>query len=405
MLCGAIRPTRLVLRGRYSSMMDLGGVAAADVSSGKLIDAGKNNKIQAVALDFDLLIRNLDAQRARADQASSGSGGGSGAGASANNNGGTAIKAAMVAPNTGMVENMAKLLNVDLGGMMGRKKDDNDYDDDLSKLGGGAAAAAASSSAPAGFRPHEDEIGSSILLSELSKPSPSTTSRPTMKATTTSTKAPPVNDARAKYANKLRKKLDGGLAGVENAKAQQEDALKRGDAAGHWAARKIASSQPVGTAGSKWLAATGTGNLLVYLTNRSMKIALLPVPHTADAESNDAAARRMDDLEAQLPQVRFDLLVKDGQLSPSDILGNIQQKADVPSGSILVVSDRDDYLREAKERGYYTCRIRPKNAPRGNVTTNYTVSGIQEVEDVCNELNGISFNTVFSGVGINHGGV
>ena len=54
MLCGAIRPTRLVLRGRYSSMMDLGGVAAADVKGGgKLINAGKNSKIQAVALDFD----------------------------------------------------------------------------------------------------------------------------------------------------------------------------------------------------------------------------------------------------------------------------------------------------------------------------------------------------------------
>ena len=213
-----------------------------------------------------------------------------------------------------------------------------------------------------------------------------------------------MSDPRAKYADKLRKKLDGGLAGVENMKAQQEDALKRGDAAGHLAARKIASSQPVGT-GSKWLAATGTGNLLVYLTNRSMKIALLPIPQNADKESNDAAARRMDDLEQQLPQVRFDLLVKDGHLSPGDILGNIQDKTDVTSGSILVVSDRDDYLREAKERGYYTCRIRPKNAPRGNVTTNYTVSEIKEVEDVCNELNGISFNTVFSGVGINHGGV
>ena len=136
-----------------------------------------------------------------------------------------------------------------------------------------------------------------------------------------------------------------------------------------------------------------------------MKIALLPIPQNTDKESNDAAARRMDDLEQQLPQVRFDLLVKDGHLPPSDILGNVQDKTNVSSGSILVVSDRDDYLREAKERGYYTCRIRPKNAPRGNVTTNYTVSEIKEIEDVCNELNGISFNTVFSGVGINHGGV
>ena len=372
-------------------MMDLGGHAVADVGNKSRIDTGKNNKIRAVAIDFDLLIRNLDAQKAQQDgglpsaRAIAGQG---------SNSGETNIKAAM--PNTGVIENMAKLLNVDLGGTIGRKKDDDEIDD-LSRLTGGATPR--SPSAPAGFKPEDDEIGSSILsgLSSSKPEAPKST-------ITASTKAPPMSDPRAKYADKLRKKLDGGLAGVENMKAQQEDALKRGDAAGHLAARKIASSQPVGT-GSKWLAATGTGNLLVYLTNRSMKIALLPIPQNADKESNDAAARRMDDLEQQLPQVRFDLLVKDGHLSPHDILGNIQDKTDVTSGSILVVSDRDDYLQEAKERGYYTCRIRPKNAPRGNVTTNYTVSEIKEVEDVCNELNGISFNTVFSGVGINHGGV
>ena len=397
MLCGAIRPTRLVLRGRYSSMMDLGGVAAADVKGGgKLINAGKNSKIQAVALDFDLLIRNLDAQRAQQQAVAAAAGGSlpsartiAGQKASAN----AGIETA--APNVGMIANMAKLLNVDLGGTIGRKKEEED-EDDLSRLNSAGAASSRRPSAPPDFRPEEDEIGSHLLSK---RPNPSTT--------TASTKAPPVNDPRAKYANKLRKRLDGGLAGIETMKVQQEEALQRGDAAGHWAARKIAAAQPAAgsTKESKWLAATGTGNLLVYLTNRSMKIALLPAPDNADGESNDAAARRMDEMEAQLPQVRFDLLVKDGRLSPSDILGRVQDKAGVPSGNLLVVSDRDDFLREAKEKGFFTCRIRPKNAPRGNVTTNYTVSEIKEVEDVCNELNGISFNTVFSGVGINHGGV
>ena len=64
--------------------------------------------------------------------------------------------------------------------------------------------------------------------------------------------------------------------------------------------------------------------------------------------------------------------------------------------SILVVSDRDDYLRSARDLGIYTCRVRKKNMPRGNVTTNYTVEDVKEVEDVVNELNGISFNTVFN---------
>jgi len=398
-LRGAIRPTRLALRGRYSAMMDLGGVAAADVKN-QHIDKGKNSKIRAVALDFDLLVRNLDAQRAQAQQQV----GLPSAKAIAGQAGSANIDtSASSMPNVGMVEHMGKLLNVDLGGTIKGRKDEDE--DDLSKLTGGTAAVASSSASAAGLRPQEvDEIGSSIF-SNLSSSSSKSNSRPKPKPTATaSTKAPPVNDPRAKYADKLRKKLDGGLAGVENAKFQQEEALKRGDAAGHLAARAIASATPVGT-GSKWLAATGTGHLLAYLTNRSMKIALLPIPDSADETSNDAAARRMDDLEQQLPQVRFDLLVKDGQRPPSDIMGDVQSKTDVAIGSLLVVSDRDDYLREAKERGHYTCRVRPKNAPRGNVTTNYTVSSISEIEDVCNELNGISFNTVFSGVGINHGGV
>ena len=381
-------------------------------TTGKIIDTGKNNKIRAVALDFDLITRSLDAQRAKA-KAEQGTGG-SLPSASAVADAAAAAAPSTVQPNKGVIENLANMLNVDLGGTIGGKKKD---DDDLSRLTDGGDSSGAPGSRPfrasKDFKAEDDEIGSSILatLGNKAKESNATTTttatahRPALKEkTAASTKAPPMSDVRSKYADKLRKKLDGGLAGVESAKVQREESLKRGDAEGHLAARRIASAQSVGT-GSKWLASTGTGNLLVYLTNRSVKIALLPLPSSTDEEAVQAAGERMDDLQTQLSQVYFSLLVKDAHLSPAEILANISAQIDVPSSDTIVVSDRDDYLREAKARGFYTCRIRPMNAPRGNVTTSYTVADVKAVEEVINELNGISFNTVFSGVGINHGGV
>ena len=391
---------RLLLpRGRYSAMMDMGGVAAAETTN--RIDTGKNNKIKAVALDFDLITRSLDAQKAKVLAQGGGAAGRLPPSFAASSSSNT--RPTIVQPNKGIITNLANILNVELGGTIGTKK--RDEDDDLTRLTGGTGTGSGTSRST-GFNAEENEIGSNILASIKGQTSNIKPKHPSMKndSEMVTTKAPPMSDVRSKYADKLRKKLDGGLAGLESANVQREDALQRGDAAGHLAARRIASAQPVGT-GSKWLAATGTGNLLMYLTNRSIKIALLPIPSNTNEEAIEAAGKRMDDLQTQLPQINFDLLVKDGHLSSGDILSNILAKANVASGSTLVVSDRDDYLREAKERGFYTCRIRPKNAPRGNVTTTFTVADIKGVEEVINELNGISFSTVFAGVGINHGGV
>ena len=89
-------------------------------------------------------------------------------------------------------------------------------------------------------------------------------------------KTQPHEDIRAKYAAKLK----GGLAGIELAKSQIDDTLKGGDASGHLAARKIAMETAV--SGKKWMALTGTGKILSYLTHRSIRIALLPHPQLQD---------------------------------------------------------------------------------------------------------------------------
>jgi hypothetical protein len=183
--------------------------------------------------------------------------------------------------------------------------------------------------------------------------------------------------------------------------------LSRGDAAGHFAARKLAvtNSFSASTSGSKWMATTGTGTLLSFLSMRSMKIALLPSPRIVSENEKDEYQRDMNDLTRQLPNVKFHLLVEGVTHAASDenevsigkrLLENVTTEIEVDPISTLVVSDQDGILKAARDLGYFTCRVRRKNAPRGNVTTNFTVESVQNVQDAVNELVGISYNTVFS---------
>ena len=118
----------------------------------------------------------------------------------------------------------------------------------------------------------------------------------------------------------------------------------------------------------------------------------------------------MQELTQQLPNVKFDVLLHSvtgmdldeteqegpGQAPNILIKRLIQKSYDTPSVQIFVISDQDAYLLQARDSGMLTCRVRPKNAPRGNVTTSYTVESISDVQNAVNDLIGISFNTVFS---------
>lgn len=70
-----------------------------------------------------------------------------------------------------------------------------------------------------------------------------------------------------------------------------------------------------------------------------------------------------------------------------------------PSSTILpkqclIYSDRDDYLKMAKEGGMLTGRARREfsKGRRGNRTAAYRVNNMSNVEDIVNEINGISSN-------------
>ena len=344
-------------------MLDMGGIPTATTST--RINVGKNNKVRAVLLDFHLITRSIEQRRREAETTA----------APAPNKREEIKPLGEVKPDISLVEKMANLLNIKLGDSspVGQRKSTNEDTDDLS----------------------------SILLGQ--KENKSVRSAQPLKSTTS-----PHLDIRSKYASKLRNKIDGGVAGIDLMKYEKEEGMKRGDASLHLGAKALLSTiedaEGANVSSSRWLATTGVGKLLSFLTSRSMQIVLLPIPSTETNPQYDSdATRNLDEMTAltkQLPHVHFDLLISDGRgrnkdsnNATEDILSNVQSTLDIPPLQYLLVSDRDDYLRTARQEGMFTCRVRPTNARRGEVTASYNVEDVGEVEGVVNEINGISFNS------------
>ena len=171
------------------------------------------------------------------------------------------------------------------------------------------------------------------------------------------------------------------------------------------------------------MAMTGTGKMLSTLTYRSVKIALFSrastVSLSTDSGNNGSGSsrtpkQRMEDLARQLKDVVFDVLLDhpagDTTTTTTHVSSSVANQDHVAQmvitarkalscdrdNAILLVSDQDSYLKAAKDMGMVTCRIRPKNAKRGNVSTTYEVETILQVENVVNEMNGISYNAVLN---------
>ncbi|CAB9497132.1 expressed unknown protein [Seminavis robusta] len=349
-------------KSSYSRMLDMGGApgAATTKNNVRLQNASKNSKVQAVAFDFELLVKAIHHDQDDLSPA-----------VTTTTSSSPKIQSStttVITPDTTRIEEVASLLKVDLSGQDGViQRISSEEEDDLSAL-----------------------IGK--------KEGQSNKSRNQQNSDNKKSEGIPksLQDIRAKYANKLHKKgVDGGIASVELLNYQRDEALKRGDAEGHWAARKIAMGQPQQSSGaSRWMALTGTGNLLSTLTHRSMKIALLPRPNNADSHP-----QQMVDLTKQLKDVVFDVLIelpKNDNSQEASMVKTTLEKLALDPKVILFVSDQDSFLREAKDLGMMTCRIRPLNARRGNVSAHYTVETVLQVQDIVNEMNGISFNAVLN---------
>jgi len=369
-----MRPTTFLFRGKYSSMLDMGGVGQAAAT--QRINVGKNNKVRAICLDFHLITRSIEERRALADkEIENGRIRNNIANASSKSE--SAANKSPIQPDTSVVQSFANLLGVKLGDSAGIKT--KRQEDDLSGILGNF---------------HNSE-------SEQKQPTPK-------KVITSS----PHSDIRSKYSQKLRNKIEGGVAGLDLANFAKEDTLKRGDASVHLAARNLISAEGAAgssTSSSRWLATTGVGKLLSFVDGRSMQIVLLPLPSTPSMPQSDEDVKRtfeeMTSLTKQLPNVNFDLLIADGRRrnqvgteqqndnTAQDVLANVLSKMDtVDPIQFVLVSDRDDYLGAGRDLGMFTVRVRPKNQRRG-LTTNYNVDDIGSVQEVINDINGVSFNS------------
>ncbi|KAL3907261.1 MAG: hypothetical protein SGILL_008944 [Bacillariaceae sp.] len=261
-------------------MLDMGGAptAANDRAMLRTVNASKNSKLQAVAFDFEILIRETGPLGSSPSTVVSESS------SSPTADMPTSKLNTRPQVDTDRINQVASLLNVDMDSNQAFK---NPY--------------------------KEPTLTSSSLSSKLLGDAGSSGAAPPTEATSTSSQSSttnsssinknPLEDVRAKYA----KKLKGGLAGIELAKSQVEDTLSKGDASGHLAARKIAVQQPTtakSNRGTKWMANFGASKLLAYLTHRSIRIALLPSPKSVgNAERQEQEQDHMHDLATQLKDV------------------------------------------------------------------------------------------------------
>jgi pyruvate/2-oxoglutarate dehydrogenase complex dihydrolipoamide acyltransferase (E2) component len=169
-------------------MLDMGGApsAASDKSKAR-INANKNLQVQVICFDFDVLTNAVasDKPPTKLPQAPD------------ETTSATRLTNQQVQPHASVVQQMADLLKVDLGGLSAGGKHANNAgeDDDLSLLTG-----------------QKEPAQESQQMADHN----------------------PFDGIHTKYAAKLAKKgLTGGI--VERTKEHVEDAMKRGDAAGHFA--------------------------------------------------------------------------------------------------------------------------------------------------------------------------
>ena len=363
----------------YSRMLDMGGAPSAnsDQSLIRTPNASKNSKLQAVAFDFKVLI-NVNENGSKNKNKSSSDANAAQQMATANSSTTNKVSTNQESlADLDRIQQVAALLNVDL---------DTTTSTTASNNGNGGG-------------------GTSTSTTQTQPESPITTPPPLKNHN------PSDRDVRAKYASRLK----GGIAGIELAKSEVDDNLKKGDAAGHLAARKIAmlddnTSTTCNDAktGAKWLPSLEASQLLTLLTNRSIRIVLLPTLRTTGrtpTKEEDENEPRMEVLKAQLKNVVIDNIipkfdnhdnVNDNDSIENALRAGILDELDIDPNNVLLVSDRDPYLRVARDMGMSICRLQQKNARRGNITPHYTVETVGEVQDVVNEINGISFNAVLN---------
>jgi hypothetical protein len=153
----------------------------------------------------------------------------------------------------------------------------------------------------------------------------------------------------------------------------------------------------MGTA-SRWLIAEGMGDLLDYIFNRSVKLAMI-------GSAVEYPQSIIEQLSSQLSNTKLSYVRSsiDRESYPNAIVpfstvykhmntsfDEMEAKLNVSRSSILLVSADDMSLSLGKERGYHTCRFRGENDLYGQVSTEFVARNALEIKDSITDLIGIS---------------
>ena len=395
----------LLSSSKFSKMLDLGGSKATGGSRSAVANVladsiGKNNKVAGVVFDFEAVTGGVGGAPPKPPPAA------------------VPARAAPARDPYSLpdrVAEMAEMLGMELkdgrvarkGGSAAAAGDDGEWDD-LSALSGGSGASERSRAVAATIAAANKPPSSSSSSSSSSSPTsfcPASERDALFSAASLKSSNPDVafaakegeamarleaEDPRVKYASLLHKK-GVGLAGIEMKRAEQEERGKPNDASFHVNIREALKKAEANDTlkGSAWLVSPGMGSTLSYMSTRALKIGIVT--------AGDKNLGGIEVLGKQLSNVRFHHL----QAKWCATEGIDQMLADAcgslktPAERLLVVSSHEPTLTAARDSGMFTCRLVVPNARRG-VTTNWDVKGVEEVVDVVNEINGISFKSVRS---------
>jgi hypothetical protein len=247
------------LGGKFSRMLDMGGAPSSsnDRTAAKALNLNKNCHLQAVIFDFGLLTQSIVEQQQLESSNSDGDESlatslRSETASTKNLENPSLLHPQGIVPDVSRIQQVAALLKVDLTGGNEKDKhveDDQPFSDDLSLILGQRIK----------------EVGDAAVNLRPKPPQPPQQQQQQQQRHAIYQDS--ANDIRSKYAEKLKRAVGGGVGMVDRTKSEILESDKKGDAAGHFAARAHATSvekksTASSSSGTQWMAASGTGQLV-----------------------------------------------------------------------------------------------------------------------------------------------
>ena len=249
-----------------------------------------------------------------------------------------------------------------------------------------------------------------------------------------------LSDVTTKYRAAILKKTGGNF---QSMKLSPEQVKGDAEALSFGRASLVNVETTAAKAGSKWMLGSGVGGLLEYLERRSMTLALLPemdtppddlatfqqqapaavqnglvmikpsrvAEHTAEAEKligAKKAARAPEDATKSAPSFWGSVFGFSNEPSAQTVaerqkqaslsvevwtrcLDEFARNLGVEPQQIVVVSDKDDLIRAARNISCHTIAFNPPGQRRVDASCDASVEAISEVKDVTESINGISY--------------